>query len=266
MLRIRIKSAAEHAHYDRARRSQPAAQRRLAAARTGSCRVPSSQTPSPTRQIAAMAELAGATGDCLAEAMYYEARGEGAGPEGDCRSGLPPHAQRHYPATICGVVYEGAGSAPPASSLSPATATCTAPKCAAAWARSALLALPDILGHRPAGRHDRWGDCRSTPSMCSPTGRTPWSGPCRSAITSSTSRCRVDAVSYVRRSRRRESAGGVAYAVKQRRPATPMLLVICLRMKRGASAFDDVDAANLRRHVPVQLVAVIGRPHAIRDG
>jgi hypothetical protein len=48
---------------------------------------------------------------CLAEAMYYEARGEGAdGQKAVAEVVLHRTRDRHYPNTICGVVYQGAAA------------------------------------------------------------------------------------------------------------------------------------------------------------
>jgi len=77
----------------------------------------SAQPPMPTAQpaevvVGSPVELAGAQlaqeGGCLAEVMYYEARGEGvAGQKAVAEVVLRRTHNRNYARTVCGVVYEG---------------------------------------------------------------------------------------------------------------------------------------------------------------
>jgi spore germination cell wall hydrolase CwlJ-like protein len=86
-------------------------------------------------------------GKCLADAMYYEARGEGRGGEiaiaeviyNRMRSG-------YYPHTICSVVYEGANLHTGCQFSFTCRGAMDRPKSVAVWRRTQRLALQIVTG------------------------------------------------------------------------------------------------------------------------
>ncbi len=85
---------------------------------------------------------------CLAEAMYYEARGEGvAGQEAIAEVIFHRLHRRGYPGSICGVVYQGAGDGGTCQFSFACDGERDRPRSAAAWSRAQRLAAK-ILGGR----------------------------------------------------------------------------------------------------------------------
>ncbi len=102
--------------------------------------------PSPAeRQMVSM----GTEQNCLAEAMYYEARGDGAkGEEAVAEVVFNRMRAGNYPVTICGVVREGVRSGSCQFSFA-CNADAHARKEAAAWAEARFLASQILAGSRP---------------------------------------------------------------------------------------------------------------------
>jgi len=95
-------------------------------------------TESPVEQ--ALAAL-GTEQQCLAEAMYYEARGEGAdGQKAIAEVILQRTHDVNYPKTICGVVHEGAKRHTGCQFSYTCDGSMTRPKNAVAWRRVRQLA------------------------------------------------------------------------------------------------------------------------------
>jgi spore germination cell wall hydrolase CwlJ-like protein len=111
--------------------------------------------PEPMKAMAALPSAAerqmvsmGTEQNCLAEAMYYEARSDGArGEEAVAEVVFNRMRAGNYPVTICGVVHEGArsGSCQFSYVCDPAHAR----KEAAAWAQARFLASEILAGNRP---------------------------------------------------------------------------------------------------------------------
>jgi spore germination cell wall hydrolase CwlJ-like protein len=89
---------------------------------------------------------------CLAEAMYYEARGEGVeGEEAIAEVIFHRMHRRGYPASICGVVFQGVGDAPSCQFSFACNGEMNHPKSAADWARAKRLAAKIMGGYVPLG-------------------------------------------------------------------------------------------------------------------
>jgi spore germination cell wall hydrolase CwlJ-like protein len=89
---------------------------------------------------------------CLAEAMYYEARGEGMeGQEAIAEVVFHRMHRRGYPASICGVVYQGANDGVSCQFSFVCTGEMNHPKTAVAWAEAKLLAARILSGYMPLG-------------------------------------------------------------------------------------------------------------------
>lgn len=85
---------------------------------------------------------------CLAEAMYYEARGEGVeGEEAIAEVVFHRMHRRGYPSSICGVVYQGIEDAPACQFSFVCNGEMRRPKVAADWARARLLAAKILSGY-----------------------------------------------------------------------------------------------------------------------
>lgn len=84
---------------------------------------------------------------CLAEAMYYEARGEGTSGQ-KAIAEVIFHRMRAggWPQTICGVVYEGASLKHACQFSFTCDGELTRPKSARAWAETKLLAAKIMVG------------------------------------------------------------------------------------------------------------------------
>ncbi|HKD23974.1 MAG TPA: cell wall hydrolase [Rhizomicrobium sp.] len=89
---------------------------------------------------------------CLAEAMYYEARGEGAEGE-EAIAEVIFHRMHHrgFPGSICGVVYQGVENAPACQFSFVCDGEMRRPKVAADWARAKLLAAKILSGYMMLG-------------------------------------------------------------------------------------------------------------------
>jgi spore germination cell wall hydrolase CwlJ-like protein len=97
---------------------------------------------------------------CLAEAMYYEARGEGTeGEEAVAEVVFNRMRSGAFPATICGVVYEGANLKHSCQFSFTCNGELNRPKNARAWARAKFLATKIMLGTLPLS--DLTGDATS---------------------------------------------------------------------------------------------------------
>ena len=84
---------------------------------------------------------------CLAEAMYYEARGEGReGQEAVAEVIFDRMKSRSYPHTICGVVYQGASLGGGCQFSFACNGQLNQPKIYGAWARARLLAAKIMAG------------------------------------------------------------------------------------------------------------------------
>jgi spore germination cell wall hydrolase CwlJ-like protein len=89
---------------------------------------------------------------CLAEAMYYEARGEGvAGQEAIAEVIFHRTHRRGYPGSICGVVYQGADDAPSCQFSFVCNGEMNRPKIASEWKRARLLAAKILSGYTILG-------------------------------------------------------------------------------------------------------------------
>ena len=99
------------------------------------------------RIAVALEDLAGEA-SCLAEAMYYEARGEGVVGEKAIAEVVVHRSQRRgFPHTICGVVHQGDGEACQFSFV--CDGTMDRPKDAGDWARAMRLATRILTGSLP---------------------------------------------------------------------------------------------------------------------
>ena len=90
---------------------------------------------------------------CLAEAMYYEARGEGVdGEEAIAEVVFHRMHRRGYPASICGVVHQGAHDGGAGCQFSfVCNGEMDRPKSPGAWAQSRLLAAKILSGYMLLG-------------------------------------------------------------------------------------------------------------------
>jgi spore germination cell wall hydrolase CwlJ-like protein len=99
----------------------------------------------------ALAKFAGEE-RCLAEAMYYEARGEGvAGQKAIAEVIFHRTHRRNYPGSICGVVYQGVADAPACQFSFACNGEMNRPKIAAEWKRARLLAAKILSGYMILG-------------------------------------------------------------------------------------------------------------------
>jgi len=106
---------------------------------------------SPSAVELAMVKFAGEQ-RCLAEVMYYEARGEGmAGEEAIAEVVFHRMHHRGYPSSICGVVYQGLADAPACQFSFACNGEMRRPKVAADWARAKLLAAKILSGYTILG-------------------------------------------------------------------------------------------------------------------
>jgi spore germination cell wall hydrolase CwlJ-like protein len=106
---------------------------------------------SPSAVELAMVKFAGEQ-RCLAEVMYYEARGEGVeGQEAIAEVVFHRMHRRGYPASICGVVYQGMADAPACQFSFACNGDMRRPKVAADWARARLLAAKILGGYTILG-------------------------------------------------------------------------------------------------------------------
>jgi spore germination cell wall hydrolase CwlJ-like protein len=101
-----------------------------------------------------------AQSDCLAEAMYYEARGEGKAGQMAVAE-VVYHRMRYgnYPSSICGVVFEGSHLRTGCQFSFTCNGDMNRPKNATAWRRARVLALRIVTGVLPLG--DLTGDATS---------------------------------------------------------------------------------------------------------
>jgi spore germination cell wall hydrolase CwlJ-like protein len=106
----------------------------------------------PSATELAMVRFAGEQ-RCLAEAMYYEARGEGMdGEEAIAEVVFHRMHRRGYPASICGVVYQGAHDGGPGCQFSfVCNGEMDRPKSPGAWAQARLLAAKILNGYMLLG-------------------------------------------------------------------------------------------------------------------
>lgn len=89
---------------------------------------------------------------CLAEAMYYEARGEGVkGEEAIAEVVFHRLHRRGYPGSICGVVYQGAGEGASCQFSFVCNGEMRRPKTPGAWAQARLLAAKILSGYMLLG-------------------------------------------------------------------------------------------------------------------
>jgi spore germination cell wall hydrolase CwlJ-like protein len=106
---------------------------------------------SPSAVELAMEKFAGEQ-RCLAEAMYYEARGEGIeGEEAIAEVIFHRMHRRGYPGSICGVVYQGMDDAPACQFSFACNGEMRRPKVAHDWARAKLLAARILSGYTLLG-------------------------------------------------------------------------------------------------------------------
>ena len=106
---------------------------------------------SPSAVELAMVKFAGEQ-RCLAEVMYYEARGEGVeGEEAIAEVVFHRMHRRGYPTSICGVVYQGMEDAPACQFSFVCNGDMRRPKTASAWARARLLAAKILSGYTILG-------------------------------------------------------------------------------------------------------------------
>jgi len=100
--------------------------------------------PSP-EELAVLRALAEAR--CLAQAMYYEARGEGRAGEEAIAEVIFHRMHAHgYPHSVCGVVFEGAGSGHGCQFSFACNGEALKPREAAAWYRARTYAEKIIKG------------------------------------------------------------------------------------------------------------------------
>jgi spore germination cell wall hydrolase CwlJ-like protein len=105
----------------------------------------------PSAVEVAMVKI-GAEQRCLAEAMYYEARGEGIqGQEAIAEVVFHRMHGRGYPASICGVVYQGANDGLSCQFSFVCNGEMQRPKSASNWAQVKLLAAKILNGYVPLG-------------------------------------------------------------------------------------------------------------------
>jgi spore germination cell wall hydrolase CwlJ-like protein len=89
---------------------------------------------------------------CLADAMYFEARGDGArGEQAVAEVIFNRMRDANYPGTICGVVYEGARSGHGCQFSFVCDGAALARREPGAWAQARLLAAQILTGDRPLG-------------------------------------------------------------------------------------------------------------------
>jgi len=106
---------------------------------------------SPSAVELAMVKFAGEQ-RCLAEVMYYEARGEGVeGEEAIAEVVFHRMHRRGYPGSICGVVYQGMADAPACQFSFVCNGEMRRPKVYADWARAKLLAAKILSGYTVLG-------------------------------------------------------------------------------------------------------------------
>ena len=105
----------------------------------------------PSAVELAMVKFAGEQ-RCLAEVMYYEARGEGLEGEEAIAEVVFHRMHRHgYPGSICGVVYQGMADAPACQFSFVCNGEMHKPKVASDWARARLLAAKILSGYTILG-------------------------------------------------------------------------------------------------------------------
>ena len=105
----------------------------------------------PSAVELAMVKFAGEQ-RCLAEVMYYEARGEGiAGEEAIAEVVFHRMHRRGYPTSVCGVVYQGMADAPACQFSFVCNGEMRRPKTAGDWARARLLAAKILSGYTILG-------------------------------------------------------------------------------------------------------------------
>ena len=94
---------------------------------------------------------------CLAEAIYYEARGEGTDGQNSHRAScLPPPASPRYPGSICGVVYLGRGTRPACQFSFACYGEMLSRRSPADWQRAQTPARrQDPQRHHPSANHGR---------------------------------------------------------------------------------------------------------------
>lgn len=86
-------------------------------------------------------------GNCLADAMYYEARGEGrAGELAIAEVVYNRMRSRYYPGTICSVVYEGANLRTGCQFSFACSGDMDRPKSSVVWRQTQRLALQVVMG------------------------------------------------------------------------------------------------------------------------
>jgi len=124
---------------------------RAAAVETVATPVAEPVQAAPSAVELAMVKFAGEQ-RCLAEAMYYEARGEGAEGE-EAIAEVIFHRMHHrgFPGSICGVVYQGIENAPACQFSFVCDGEMRRPKVAADWARAKLLAAKILSGYMMLG-------------------------------------------------------------------------------------------------------------------
>lgn len=89
---------------------------------------------------------------CLAEAMYFEARGEGSeGEEAIAEVIFHRMHSRYYPGSICGVVFQGAGSGSGCQFSFACNGEMERRKTPGAWAHANLLAAQILSGYLRLG-------------------------------------------------------------------------------------------------------------------
>jgi spore germination cell wall hydrolase CwlJ-like protein len=89
---------------------------------------------------------------CLADAMYFEARGDGVrGEEAVAEVVFNRMRDANYPGTICGVVYEGARSGHGCQFSFACDGAALARREPGAWAQARLLAAQILTGYRQLG-------------------------------------------------------------------------------------------------------------------
>ncbi|MGB8366450.1 MAG: cell wall hydrolase [Rhizomicrobium sp.] len=89
---------------------------------------------------------------CLAEAMYYEARGEGVqGQEAIAEVVFHRLRSREYPGSICGIVYQGANDGLSCQFSFVCNGEMQRPKSMIAWEEANLLAAKILSGDMPLG-------------------------------------------------------------------------------------------------------------------
>ena len=112
---------------------------------------PASYQPEPAALTPAQEELLAQVflrqGNCLADAMYYEARGEGrAGEIAIAEVIYNRMRSRYYPSTICGVVYEGSNLHTGCQFSFTCSGDMARRKSPVVWRRTQRLALQIVTG------------------------------------------------------------------------------------------------------------------------